>query len=253
MKSVKTERQTWFGCACCPPNIARLFTSLGRYIYGENPERKELYVHLYIGSTAKLLWNPPVEIRQQTGYPLDGRIAFTVHAPSETEFTLALRIPGWCGHAELAVNGEPADVPGRTERGYCKIRRVWHDGDRVELRLDMPVRRVRSRPDVRANAGCVALMRGPLVYCLEEADNGPNLKSLVLPKNAPLRLSNDLYLPDGIPAVEADGFRTDASPFGENLYSDAEPVQTPCTIRAVPYYLWGNRKPGEMLVWIREH
>ncbi|MUT67169.1 glycoside hydrolase family 127 protein [Paenibacillus sp. NEAU-GSW1] len=251
---VKPVRQEWFGCACCPPNVARLLASLGEYIY--TVTNNTIYTHLYIGGEARLQVDEGAEVllKQQSNYPYEGDIAFEIELPGEragAQFSLALRIPGWCKQSSLTVNGtkvavEPVD-------GYAILERVWQTGDRVELTLDMPVTRMHSNSLVRGNAGKVALQRGPLVYCLEQADNGSGLHELVLPsggKLVPVRMQG-LFEGESVVAIEALAKRVRYS--DESLYSaNGAAVIEDAPITFIPYYAWANRGEGEMAVWVRE-
>ncbi|WHX47832.1 glycoside hydrolase family 127 protein [Paenibacillus woosongensis] len=250
---IKPVRQEWFGCACCPPNVARLLASLGEYIY--MVQERTIYAHLYIGGEAKLnVGGSEVQVMQTSSYPWDGRIRFEINPQKPGEFALALRIPGWCRHARLSVNNEPYPVNGQViQDGYVYISRNWQQGDFVELVLDMPVERMRSHPLVRGNAGKVALQRGPLVYCLEQADNGANLHEIVLPANAKLEAKFDNGLLGGVVAITAQGLRQDAAKWPGGLYSsEAVPGLQEAKVTFIPYYAWANRGEGEMSVWVRE-
>jgi len=241
-------RQPWFGCACCPPNVARLLASFGQYVYAMRG--RELWVHLYAaGSVACRFNGVSVVLHQKTDYPWNGEVRFTVEPDKPAAFTLALRIPGWCRGAKLRVNGKPAGLKAVTRKGYARIKRQWQPGDALDLTLPMPVQRVRAHANVRANLGRVALQRGPLVYCLEEADNGPGLDRIVLPDSAALRTVRKDIL-GGIVVLTAPARKVAAD--GGALYRTDQPKARPHRITAVPYCLWNNRKPGEMLVWIRE-
>lgn len=243
------HRWTWHRCPCCPPNIARLVASVGSYMYGEAED--EIAVHLYCESVADLeVAGGKVRIAQDTRYPFEGRIGLAVDPEAPAAFTLSLRLPGWAPGARLAVNGEAADIDALLQDGYVRLKRLWQKGDRVELDLDMPVATVHAHPRIGADQGRVALMRGPLVYCLEGADNGAFLNSVVLAEGAAFRCEAVDEL-GGIVAIEADGFREaadDAAP----LYATRPPDRRPAKLRAVPYYAWDNREPGEMLVWLRQ-
>jgi DUF1680 family protein len=245
------QRQEWFDCACCPPNIARLLAAFPRYLYSFG--KRELYVHLFAQSDASLdVGGQRVEISQRTGYPWKEKVRVSVRPASPAEFTLALRIPGWCRNASLRVNGEAVDLAAITRKGYARIKRPWRKGDRVELNLPMPVERVRSHPKVRANAGRVAIQRGPVVYCLEEADNGPDLNNIVLPQKAKLRAKHREGLLGGVAVVTARAKGQGAAARSSELYGRKVAAIRATAIMAVPYCTWANRKPGEMLVWIRE-
>lgn len=141
---------------------------------------------------------------------------------------------------------------GSTSNGYAKVKRIWDDGDTVELSMDMPVELIQANPKVRADAGKVAITRGPLVYCLEETDNGSNLCSISIPLDNSFTLEKDNSLPAGVVAISAKAFRTDETEWPDDLYRPAVKKEKETNIRAVPYCLWCNRKPGEMTVWIRQ-
>lgn len=243
---VKTQRVPWFGCACCPPNVARLFASLGDYAYAQTADG--LAVHLYAGGTASFHAGiVPVRLEVRTEYPWAERIEFRIEPASAVAFTLQLRLPGWCRAPRLTVNG--AALTGESVSGYARLHRTWSPGDRVELELPMPVERVRADARVGAAAGQVALQRGPVVYCVEEADNGAHLAALALPRTARLAAH---FVPDllgGCVVLEGPAVRT---PPGESLYTNESPAPVPVRLRAVPYALWANRGEGEMRVWVRE-
>ena len=155
---VKPVRQKGFGCACCPPNLARLLSSLGCYVY--SVRGGVLYVHQYIGGDASFsLGGEAVRVSQRTNYPWSGEIVFTIGIRNPREFTLALRIPGWCRGFSLSVNGEPEEIV--PEKGYIHIRRFWNNGDTVSIELLMPVELAYANPNVRADAGKAAIQRGP--------------------------------------------------------------------------------------------
>ncbi|MCD6303135.1 MAG: glycoside hydrolase family 127 protein, partial [Anaerolineae bacterium] len=215
MPSTKVERQSWFGCACCPPNLARLMASLGGYVYSQRDD--EVWVHLYTSGSVMGLLDGQMALRQETRYPWDEEIALRVACNEATPFTLALRIPGWCRGARLAVNGKPVPVADLLDHGYAKLQRTWHDGDQVALTLPMPVERVYAHPAVWENAGRVALQRGPLVYCLEEVDNGGNLASIVLPRDVPLEARWSPDVAGGVMTVHAQALRRALAGRGEAL------------------------------------
>lgn len=247
---VKPVRQKWFGCACCPPNLARLIASIGHYIYSQ--KEQELFVHLYMGNETKLeVAGKEVELVQQTNYPWDGNVSITVNPQSEHTFTLALRIPGWAKGAVVKVNGEVVDHVPLMKNGYVYLNRSWKEKDQVELSLPMTVERMQSSPLVRQNVGKVALQRGPVVYCLEQVDNGENLHGILLPRNTELKAEFVPQLLDGVVVIKAEAERIVQSSWN-SLYRPADEQTTPVEITAVPYYAWCNRQPGEMLVWINE-
>lgn len=249
MRTVKTTRQQWFGCACCPPNIARLLASLGSYIYSTN--ESEVYVHLFIGGETSFDINgQTIQLKQETNYPWQGNVNFTIALDQQAEFAVVIRIPGWCKEATIKVNGQ--EVPFTEENGYAKIKRVWATGDQINLNLDMPVEIVRSHPEVRENAGKVALQRGPVVYCFEEEDNGKNLQDLTISTKTKVSIDHDKLLLNGVVVLTARAMQTKKEEIQDNLYQTYSYERVPTEVKAIPYYSWCNRGEGEMLVWIRE-
>jgi len=253
-RHVKPVRQKWFGCSCCPPNVARLLSSLNSYIYTASAEENKIYAHLFIGSEAQFgLAAGQVALKQQSRLPWEGyaRFEFT-EAPSEP-FALALRIPSWSlNQAVMRINGVPAHYD--VEQGYAVVNRQWVPGDIVEWEPALEARLIAAHPEIRVNAGKAAIERGPLVYCLEETDNGRPLASLSIERSAELRSGYDADLLGGAVTIEAQG-RADehdswdaAAPYRPLIQQQAS---EPVTLKAVPYYLWGNRETGEMTVWIR--
>ncbi len=249
MHYVKTQRVPWFGCACCPPNIARTLTSLGYYTHSVLSDG--LAVHLYADCRLEAtIAGQKTAVALHTDYPWDGAVRVEVSPAQPVTFTLRLRLPGWCTAPGARLNGQKVDLAAHTRDGYLYLAREWRAGDVVTLDFPMPIQRVRAHPAVHHDAGCVALQRGPMVFCFEQADNGPLLSQLRLPKTAALTARFDHDLLGGAVVIEGPAERVRAS--NEELYSTAEPAVSPATITAVPYCLWNNRGEGEMRVWIRE-
>lgn len=250
------RRQPWFACACCPPNIARLLASLPGYFYSLSDDG--LWVHLYAQGTVRtrLPNGPAIGLAQHTRYPWDGEV--TIEVREAGVFSLQLRIPAWCeAEATLEVNGTPFTgelVPG----SYAEVRRTWQPGDVVRLGLPMPVRRVECHPYVTENAGRVALMRGPILYCVEGADHpGLYLRDVVLPADTAFTAT---FQPDLLGGVVALRGRAEIVPpddaWADRLYRTAVPRSTGSGSRsmeliAIPYHAWANREPGSMRVWLR--
>jgi len=247
---VAAVRQEMFETFCCPPNVARLIGSLGDYVLGVEDET--LYVHQYVGCEAGVSVGPhPIRLTMRSGFPFQGRAEIAVGVEAPGQFEIALRIPGWCESPRLDVAGEPVRIDAVSERGYARIKRLWHDGDTIVVDCPMTLRRMYSHPQVRMNNGKVALMRGPLVYCLEEVDNGPGLSAICLPRAAELKEEPFPLVDNGV-AIRTRGFR-DAPPEDPGpLYRSEPPATAMADILAVPYFLWNNRAAGEMMVWIRE-
>jgi uncharacterized protein len=246
------RRSEWFDCACCPPNLARLIASVGSYFYSVTPDT--LYTHLYNQNRAQFqLGGETVQIEQQTSYPWDEEIRLTVGVDRPAQFSLALRIPAWCRDYRLQVNGAP--VTASQEKGYVVINREWNDKDEVVLTLAMPVERVAPHPDIRQDAGCVALQRGPVVYCLEEVDNGPRLANIALPQDNQLTAEWAADLFGGVSVITGQAVRMEPASWPGGLYQPRSAVPndpTLLTFKAIPYCFWANRQPGEMRVWVRE-
>lgn len=243
---VKTQRVGWFGCACCPPNVARLYASLGEYVASQRSDG--LALHLYAdGDLRFTAGGREVQLAVRTDYPWSEEIAIEVNPATATEFTVHLRVPGWCRGAKLTINGQAQALA--PSEGYVALRRTWQAGDQIGLTLPMPVERIHADPRVATAAGCVALQRGPVVYCFEEADNGDQLAALTLPRAAPLGLRHAAALLGGCVVIEAPGVRAQNT---RQLYQTTPPTTAPVTLRAIPYGLWANRGEGEMRVWLRE-
>jgi uncharacterized protein len=239
------RRRAWYECACCPPNVMRLLASLHHYVATASADG--LQIHQYASGRFGA-----VSVR--TGYPWDGRIDIEVLEPGEGEWTLSLRVPAWAAGTRLTVGAsehDPAE-PG----GYARVRRRWSRGDHVVLDLPMAPRLVAPHPRIDAVRGCLAIERGPLVYCVEHADApaGARLDDLRLDPAAPLAERERPDLLGGIVAVEAGG-RHRPAPADGWPYARADPAagdrdgDTPVTLTAVPYALWGNRGDGAMRVW----
>jgi DUF1680 family protein len=249
---VKPVRQEWFGCACCPPNIARLLASLGDYMY--SVQENTIYSHLYIGGHTELtLGDTKLQIRQHSELPWEGKVRYELGLEGTAVFTLALRLPDWSSEQTIAINGEPYALQGRVVNGYALIERSWQAGDVVELELAMPILQVRSNPLIRHNAGKVALQRGPLVYCLEEADNGAMLQQIELTPDFEPELVHAEQVAGGIRTIQATVRKVDKQAWGDALYrTDSKQTYTPFEATFIPYYAWANRGKGEMTVWVRE-
>lgn len=250
---VKPERQGWFGCACCPPNIARLLASLGDYVY--TIKDNTVYTQLYIGGELNVdLDGKSVQLIQESNYVSDGKVSFRIHSTEATSFTLALRLPDWCDRVEAVIGGETVAFTHGGEDGYIRLNRVWNPGEEVHLHFSMPVLRMKGHPNVRHVFGKVALQRGPFVYCLEEADNGAGLYQLRLPRQSDFEVIPDDSLRKGLHVIQATGERVVAEKKWDNhLYrSDSAWYKDSATLRFIPYFTWANRGLGEMTVWVEE-
>ena len=221
------HRQAWYGCACCPSQICRFLPSIGNYVYGVSD--KALWVNLYMGSQADIkLGKKQVTLKQETDYPWNGDVRLTLGLKGKLHTQLRLRIPAWCESYTLSVNGGP--VAFVVEKGYAILERTWKDGDQVTLKLEMPVQMVAADPRVKEDEGLRAIQRGPVVYCLEEADNAEGFDSLFLTENTRFETS---ALPDKLGGI-----------------MEISAVNGAGHLTYIPYYAWDNRAPGKMKVWI---
>ena len=217
------HRQEWYGCACCPSQICRFLPSIGNYIYGVSDEA--LWVNLYMGNTASMKVNgKDVTVTQETKYPWEGAVRLTLGLKGSVKTQVRLRIPGWCKQYVVSVNGKA--VEPAVDKGYAVLDGKWKDGDVIDLALDMPVEVVEADPRVKEDVGKRAVQRGPLVYCIEEADNQTDFDAITIQPEAPWEAAFDADLLSGVVKV------TD----GSTTY--------------IPYYAWDNREAGKMKVWI---
>ena len=241
-------RREWFDCSCCPTNFARFLPQMQQYLFSVSDQ--ELWLHLPVdaeirhrfanGSVARLVVTG--------GYPYNGNLAIEVQ--EDGDYTLAVRLPGWCNRAEVKLNGEVVyDGAGGK---YLPLARQWRTGDRVALALAMPVEFVRCNPKVTANAGRVAVMRGPVVYCVESRDLPGEVRNFrVDTSHAPEVTAMPPDLPPDARAVKLFGV-LEESPSDEPLYFTGEELPcVPCEALAIPYALWNNRGPTNMAVWLR--
>lgn len=243
---VKPVRQKWFACACCPPNLARLFASIGGYLHFIHKET--LYTNLYVTSVSEFMFQgAPIKLNIDSAYPFDEKVAISVSLEHPLEFSYAVRIPAWCAGHHVLVNGKKC--VGILKDGFLYIHRCWCDGDRIELTLPMPARLVRANSLVRENIGKSAVCRGPIVYCIEEADNGPQLHRNRLCGEPNFTLFPGEGKLKGLPCLSCAGEYL--LPDGPQLYTSAKERYQTKTLRFIPYFAWCNRSPGEMAVWVR--
>jgi uncharacterized protein len=223
----KQRDQPWL---CCPPNLSRTILKVGRYAYAHTDH--DIYVNLYLTSQSVFpLGAGPVRLDVVTAYPWEGKVNLKVQAEGEPAVTLHLRIPGWCEHARLAVNGEPAREP-ITTRGYAMIQHRWRNGDSIELDLPMPVLRMEANPLVKYDAGRVAIQRGPIVYGVEGLDND-GTAALALGENPRLQAA---FLPNFLSGMTVIKGVTD----------------TGRALMAIPFFALANRRPSTQEVWLNQ-
>lgn len=239
---VDPERLGWFGCACCPPNVLRTLTGLGGYMFAADED--SLLVDQYIASQVKTyIGAQDVAFTLDANYPWSGHVKLTME--SHAAFKMMLRKPAWAKEWSLCINGQTVDAP--LVNGYILLDRAFAAGDVIELELPMEVRFMSASIRTPNYVGKTALMRGPVVYCLEEKDNGPLLWNLsVQPGTAIAQHQPDLLC--GVTTITCQGLRESGD---SDLYTEDPPTAAPQQLTFVPYYAWGNRGGGEMSVWVR--
>ncbi|RHP31033.1 glycoside hydrolase family 127 protein [Lachnotalea sp. AF33-28] len=248
-RHVKYERQKWFGCACCPPNVARILSSLGAYAYQESDDT--VFMSLFVGGTfSACLGGMHNRFSVTTDYPWDGTVKVKAESLERAEFSYAIRIPAWCADYQVKINGEA--VEGTVDRGYLYLNRTWSEGDEIELTLNMPVELIAANPRIREDIGKAVVMRGPLVYCLEEADNGGQLQTVRLDPRAGFEVIRKPELLGGVNVIKTAGKAIDINAWDPDTpYRRYEaPVYKERELTFIPYYSWTNRTPGEMTVWV---
>lgn len=235
------ERPGWYACACCPPNVARTISSFGTYAYGENDTTA--FCHLFAEGT--IHFENGLELLCETNYPYAFTITYTVKKGSKA---LALRIPNWSTQHSILVNNKTTDYEIR--KGYAYLPCV-QAGDKIVLSLDTSVHHIYTSTKVAENTGCVALQRGPLVYCFEGVDNDNDILSLSLTENGQITINpyaEDLLC--GTTTLTVSGWKMQQT---EDLYSiDKRPEEVPYTLTAIPYYTWGNRGLSQMRIWMTD-
>jgi uncharacterized protein len=253
LEPVKTRRVEWFGCSCCPPNVARLVGSIGAYAYAF--DEGSIWVHNYVAGEASFPSEAgDIRLSVATEYPWKGNIRLRIEGGG-CRRALRLRIPSWAASFSASLNGEGIASP-LVEKGYLVVDREWRAGDELGLELDMGVTFLYARSEVAETAGEVCAQRGPFVLCAEEADNCPGLHRLELDPSAPIAAElRSLEL--GAGPAEASlrasvGGRVMVPPSpSPPLYGSEPPRYEDCRITLIPYFQWANRKEGEMRVWLR--
>ncbi len=251
-------RQSWFDCSCCPTNLIRFIPSIPGLVYAS--ERDTLFINLYMSNNAKIIIDGnPVQVSQETAYPLDGNIKIAVDPGKNTKFTLKLRVPSWTqnqpipgdlysyigqaeGSVKMKINGKEEKLV--LNKSYLEITREWAKGDKVELTFPMAVRKVISNESVKDNQGLVAFEYGPLVYCAEEIDNNLPLSQLIIPEISKMEIVPGVIQENRLNLITA-GVNLINPAGNKKLKSDKEAKLT-----LIPYYVWSNRGPGKMKVWL---
>lgn len=243
---VKPVRQKWFGCACCPPNLARFLSSICSYAYTENSDT--LFTHMYIGGTiTKTTPSGDVVVNVSSTLPWSGDVSITVNADNN-DFTLALRIPDWCDNT-YTLNG--FDGASSIRNGYIYLKKTWNGAQIINISFSMNTKLVQAATNVRESIGKTAIMRGPIVYCLESVDNGDNLHLCsISPSSTPVVEDSDI---NGIfcKTITIAGSRIIPEEV-QSLYHTYSPVRKSISsLKFIPYYMWANRGENEMQVFVQ--
>ena len=252
------QRQAWFGCACCPSNVARFVPAIPGYVYAVT--EKELYVNLFISNEADItIGKTKVRISQKANFPWDGKVELTVNPEKSGKFILKIRIPGWAHNeaqpgglykftdqnteaVKLFINGKVSDLI--LADGYALVSRKWKSGDKVEIEFPMPVRKVVADDRVKEDIDKIAFQRGPVIYCAEWPENNTgNVLDLVIKKDAPFITEFEPSLLEGTQVIKTSGVQTKKTLNGKVVMLGEEPV------KLIPYALWNNRGAGQMMVW----
>lgn len=252
------SRSEWFGTACCPSNIARLITSVGGYIYGQ--DRNKIYINLFVGSESSFdLAKSTMKIKTATSYPWQGNVGCTISMSKKEKASIAFRIPGWLTNTPapgelysflnrsyatptLLVNGKM--VVFKEENGYAVIEKEWEDGDKVEYIMPMELRKITARKELIYNNDRIALQRGPIVYCVEGADNNGKAWNIFSPLNAIFETDNFSVLDEKVISLVSELPVLQIAADGQSTRTVNQKV------RAIPYYTWCNRGSNPMLVWL---
>jgi DUF1680 family protein len=245
------RRLPWYACACCPPNVMRLVAAMQHYV-ATTDHQGGLQLHQYTDADVELsTTNGARGVSIRTQYPWAGTVEIRVTETTTTPWALSLRVPAWVSNPRLTVNGGAAQTDAAS--GYVRVERMWAAGDRVVLDLEMPAQITAADPRVDAIRGCVAIERGPLVYCVEAADNdGVDLAAVVLDTDRQLELTTIAGWP-GVQAITTSGAVQTYPHDQHTLYRPAvrgEVMETHVQLTAIPYYLWANRASGPMRVWL---
>ena len=252
------QRKEWFGTACCPANIARMIASLGDYIYAKSEDG--FYVNLFVGSNTTIpLKNGNVNVKMETNYPWNGTMKLNVDPLKNSKFNLYLRVPGWAqgqtstsklydfsdfGSAMIYLKVNGKDEAVRMENGYIIINREWKKGDIVEYTLPMQTNKVVAREELKQDKGRIAIQRGPIVYCIEGADNNGKAWNVIIPEHTKFETTDYKVLDEPVKALTAEVPVITVGEDGLSLKTEKK------KIIAIPYYTWANRGKNEMQVWL---
>lgn len=242
------QRWDWHSCPCCPPMFLKMVAAIPGYIY--TTDSKGVYINLFVSNRASLsCQDTPIKVTVDTEYPWGGELKVKLDPEEPVKMCLRIRQPEWCSKATYQINGE--SIKPRIESGYAVIERLWLANDEIKVQFDLTPHFVHANPNVAATRGLRAIQYGPVVYCLESADNG-DIKSLWVPAESDLRSAYEPGLLGGVMKIEADAYRAKVQEKSEKLYQKSKPIGDfeKTTATAIPYYANANRQPGDMAVWI---
>lgn len=238
-----TQRKEVFDCSCCPPNITRFIASIGDFLYTN--DKDTLFVHHYMASVTKTNINEvPMEIFQQTSYPLQGNIAFSIKGSGVK--SVAFRIPYWCENYNFTLNGNEAPII--VKKGYAYISRSLLETDTINVIFEIKPQLIEASPKLQENSGRVALQRGPIIYCLEAIDNGDLLRDVRIDVHGQFDSIFDKYF--GVQAINTIGYRRIIEDFENSLYKPVSEKLEQVHLKFIPYYGFANRGESEMIVWV---
>ncbi len=245
-------RVPFVGSFCCPPNLVRTVAESAVYAYAKSEDT--IWVNLYGSGSVmvRLSGSQELKLTQQTEYPWNGRVRITISECGKNEFALRLRVPGWANGASVRINYQPVDVSAKPG-SYLEIRRAWHAGDTIDLELPMTTRLMEANPLVEEDLNQVAVQRGPMVYCLESMDlpHGIKMNDVSIPANIRLGARYDQRLLGGIAVLEGKALARSNGSWTGKLYRELELAKSQSVaVRFIPYFVWANRGPSEMSVWL---
>ncbi|WP_067843015.1 glycoside hydrolase family 127 protein [Amphibacillus sediminis] len=248
---IKVTRPGWFGCACCPPNIARLLTSLEKYIY--HVDNNKVWIHLFVKSEIEVKDNTDtLKIKQSLGLLESEKLKFEVHGDNKKSYTIAIRIPDWVHHASFKVNDK--EIIPELKEGYAYFTKNWGEDELITMSISAEPRFVYANPLIRDNLGKVALQKGPFIYCLEGKDNSEPLQLLsVKTDSQPVEIieEDDHLIKHKIICQGLKISDRQLSHLPLYDYTDKRYYQE-TELTFIPYYCWANRGPNEMQVWVDE-
>jgi len=254
---IPAERPEWHDCACCPPNVMRLFSSLTHYLATRDENGIQIHHFAPADIGCDRTAGQRILLNMMTNYPWQGQIKLRIVETDNSQWALSIRIPEWSQHPALSINGNTVkDL--KPVKGYVILERTWKAGDIIDLELEMEPMLITSNPRVDATRNCLAIQRGPIIYCLEDRDQevSGRLLDVEIDKDHLLSTRWEGELLEGVMVLHANGQFVDNEAWRGHLYQPiTAPVQgIPCPARlvAIPYYAWGNRGIGAMRVWIPE-